>query len=70
MQVVRRKGWEIPSNLTTPEAAFVDRRAFVAGIGAAGAFAAWPGRARADDGDPSAALYPATRNAGYISTAT
>ena len=50
---------------TTPEAAFVDRRAFVAGLGAAGAFAAWPGRARADDADPSAGLYPARRNPAY-----
>ena len=65
MHFLRRKGWEIPTSLTTPEAAFLDRRAFLAGLGAAGAFAAWPGRARADDADPSAALYPAKRNPAY-----
>ena len=38
---------------------------FLAGLGAAGAYAAWPGRARADDADPSAGLYPAQRNPAY-----
>ncbi len=65
MHVIRRREWEIPASLTTPEAAFVDRRAFLAGLGAAGAYVAWPGRARADDADPSAGLYPAQRNPAY-----
>ena len=30
-----------------------------------GAYSAWPGRARAEDADPSAALYPAKRNPAY-----
>ena len=63
MHVIRRKGWEIRASLTSPEALFLDRRSFLAGLGAAGAFAAWP--ARADDADPSAALYPAKRNPAY-----
>ncbi len=60
MHVVRRKGWEIPEFLASPEGLFFDRRSFLAGLGAAGALAAWP--ARADEADPSASLYPAKRN--------
>jgi methionine sulfoxide reductase catalytic subunit len=63
MHVIRRKGWEIPQSRATPEALFLDRRSVLAGLGAAGALAAWP--ARADDSDPSAALYPAKRNPAY-----
>ena len=66
MHVIRRKGWEIPASATTPEALFLDRRAFVRwlAVGAlAGALAACP--ARADDADPSAGLYPAKRNEAY-----
>ena len=66
MHVIRRRGWEIPASLTTPEAAFVDRRAFLAGLSAAGIYVSWPGRASADDADPSAALYPAQRNPAYV----
>ena len=65
MNTIRRKDWEIPSSLATPEAAFLDRRTFLAGLGAAGAIASWPGRAGADDADPSAALYPAQRNPAF-----
>ena len=63
MHVIRRKGWEIRASLASPEALFLDRRSFLAGLGAAGALAAWP--ARADEADPSAALYPAKRNPAY-----
>ncbi len=65
MHVVRRKGWEIPESLATPEAMFLDRRGFLAGLGAAGALAMSSGLARADDADPSASLYPAPRNPAY-----
>ncbi len=65
MHVVRRKGWEIPESLATPEALFLGRRAFLAGLGAAGALAVSGARARADDPDPSASLYPAPRNPAY-----
>ena len=60
------RSWEIPSSLATPEAAFLDRRAFLAGLGAVGAHCP-PGRAGplADDADPSTALYPAQRNPAY-----
>jgi methionine sulfoxide reductase catalytic subunit len=65
MHVIQRKGWEIPASLATPEAAFLDRRSFLAGLGAAGALAIGQGNARADDADPSAALYPAQRNPAF-----
>lgn len=64
MRYHRRHGWEIPASETTPEAIFLDRRAFVAGT-AALAFAGLTGSARADGQDPTAALYPAKRNDAY-----
>ena len=60
----RRRGWEIPTRETTPEALFLDRRAFTAGLGAvalgAGMSGAW-----AEEADGTAALYPAKRNEAY-----
>ncbi len=69
MRVIRRRGWEIPQSLATPEAAFLDRRTFLAGLGVAGTLAtgatlALPGTARAE-GNPSDSLYPAKRNPAY-----
>ena len=69
MRVIHRKGWEIPESLATPEAAFLDRRGFLAAMGAAGAFAAWPRAARAE-GNPSDPLYPAPAIPPIRSTAT
>src|SRR5690606_17560903 len=68
MLIRRRRGWEIPENLATPEAVFRSRRQFmqaagaiaVAGVAGIGA----PARAVADD-DPSARYYPAPRNEAY-----
>ncbi len=65
MHVVRRRSWEIPERLATPEALFLNRRGFLAGLGAAGALAVSGAQARADDADPSASLYPAPRNPAY-----
>jgi sulfoxide reductase catalytic subunit YedY len=65
MHVVRRKGWEIPEGLATPEALFLDRRSFLAGLSAAGALASPGGRAWGDEVDPSASLDPAPRNPAY-----
>ena len=69
MNVIRRRGWEIPQRLATPERLFFNRRAFLAG---AGALALLPRAANAqrvtDLGklpDPSADLYPAKRNEKY-----
>ncbi len=65
MHVIRRKDWEIPESLATPEALFLDRRSILAGLGAAAALAISGRRALADDPDPSAGLYPAKRNPAY-----
>ncbi|GEP04611.1 protein-methionine-sulfoxide reductase catalytic subunit MsrP [Methylobacterium oxalidis] len=61
MHIKRRRGWEIPENLATPEAVFLSRRSLLggaAGLAAASAF----GRSAAQAED---ALYPAKRNEAY-----
>ncbi len=69
MNVIRRRGWEIPEREATPEHLVFSRRSVLAG---ATALAAMPGVAMAqrveDVGklpDPSAGLYPAKRNETY-----
>jgi sulfoxide reductase catalytic subunit YedY len=69
MNVIRRRGWDIPENRLTPEHLFVSRRALLAG---AGALAMAPGAANAQRisdlanmPDPTADLYPARRNEKY-----
>jgi sulfoxide reductase catalytic subunit YedY len=62
MFVRRRKGWELPESAATPESVFMNRRALLAGAGAA---VALPQLAAAQEADPSAGLYPAPRNARY-----
>jgi sulfoxide reductase catalytic subunit YedY len=68
MHVRRKKGWEIPERLATPEAVYLNRREIVkaAGLGAMGVLgaAALPAVAFADT-DPTADLYPAPRNSKY-----
>jgi sulfoxide reductase catalytic subunit YedY len=68
MHVIRRRGWEIPERLATPEPVFLNRRAFLAATGI-GAIALSPELAAAqriaDLPDPSADLYPAKRNDKY-----
>ncbi|HLQ89481.1 MAG TPA: protein-methionine-sulfoxide reductase catalytic subunit MsrP, partial [Xanthobacteraceae bacterium] len=74
MHVIRRRGWEIPESLATPEHLFFDRRTFLAATGAtiagAAALSLAPGAARAqrisDLPDPTAGLYPAKRNEKYV----
>jgi sulfoxide reductase catalytic subunit YedY len=69
MHVIRRRGWEMPERLATPEALFLDRRSFLAGAGAA-AMALAPELALAqriaDLPDPSRGLYPAKRNETFL----
>jgi methionine sulfoxide reductase catalytic subunit len=65
MHIMRRRGWELPEHLATPEHLFFDRRAFVLAAGAtAAAFS--PAAAMAqrvvDLPDPTKDLYPAKRN--------
>ncbi|MGD1037048.1 MAG: protein-methionine-sulfoxide reductase catalytic subunit MsrP [Roseiarcus sp.] len=65
MRYHRRHGWEIRASETTPEAIFLDRRAFVAGAGALATYAGLTRGARADEPNPSDSLYPAKRNEAY-----
>ncbi len=71
MHVIRRRGWEIPERLATPEHLLFNRRAFLAG--GASALALAPGIAAAQRvtdlatlPDPTADLYPAKRNEKYV----
>ena len=71
MNVIRRRGWEIPENRVTPEHFFFNRRAFL--TGAAGIAASIPvmspqlasAQRIADLPDPTADLYPAKANTTY-----
>jgi sulfoxide reductase catalytic subunit YedY len=69
MPVIRRRGWELPEHLATPEHLFFDRRAFVAAAMGVAAGSLVPDLALAqrvaDLPDPTADLYPAKRNAKY-----
>jgi len=65
MHVIRRRGWELPERLATPEHLFLSRRAVLAAGGAA-ALSLAPQVAAAqrvaDLPDPTAGLYPVKRN--------
>ena len=69
MHVIRRRGWEIPERLATPEHLVFNRRAFLAASGAA-ALSLSPGLAFAqriaDLPDPTKDLYPVKRNDAYV----
>ncbi|WP_332684645.1 protein-methionine-sulfoxide reductase catalytic subunit MsrP [Bosea sp. (in: a-proteobacteria)] len=65
MLIKSRAGWEIPENQATPEAAFLDRRRFIAAGAGAIAGAALPQIALAQGPDPTLDLYPAKRNEAY-----
>ena len=71
MNVIRRRGWEMPESCATPEHLFFNRRAFLGRRPArsrrrrlrrAGAAA----QRVADMPDPTADLYPAKRNEKYV----
>jgi sulfoxide reductase catalytic subunit YedY len=70
MNVIRRRGWEIPASQITPEHLAFSRRGLMAG---AAALALTPGMARAQRvsdlanmPDPTADLYPAKRVEKYV----
>ena len=72
MAIRRKRGWEIPESLATPENVFLNRRSLLKGV-AAGTILAAPlaaslsrAAAAAADADPSAGLYPVARNATYV----
>jgi sulfoxide reductase catalytic subunit YedY len=64
MHVIRRRGWEIPERLATPEHLFLDRRAVLTGSAALLALSPTAAFAQrvADLPDPTKDLYPAKRN--------
>jgi sulfoxide reductase catalytic subunit YedY len=71
MNIIRRRGWEIPESCATPEHIFFDRHALLAAAGASlAATALSPAAAMAqrvaDAPDPSAALYPFKHNDKYV----
>jgi methionine sulfoxide reductase catalytic subunit len=69
LYLVRRRKWEIPEQLATPEHLFLDRRALLAAMSAAGA-SLLPGSALAqrisDLPDPTTDLYPVKRNEKFM----
>ncbi len=70
MTVIRRRGWEIPERLATPEHLVFDRRALLAGGASLLAMTPYAAQAQrvgdlANLPDPSADLYPAKRNEKY-----
>ena len=65
MLIKNRRGWEIPESEATPESAFLNRRALMAGgAGLIGA-SVIGGAQAASPADPTADLYPAKRNERY-----
>ena len=70
MNVIRRRGWEIPDRLATPEHLAFSRRTVLTGAASALALAPYAANAQrltdvANLPDPSADLYPAKRNEKY-----
>jgi sulfoxide reductase catalytic subunit YedY len=64
MLIKRKRGWEIPEHLATPEAIFLNRRALIGGAAGLAAGSLLGGRAvRAAAGDQP--LYPAQQNPAY-----
>src|SRR5215510_4974590 len=70
MNVIRRRGWEIPDRLATPEHLAFSRRSVLTGAASVLALAPYAANAQrltdvANLPDPSADLYPAKRNEKY-----
>ncbi|MCY4317868.1 MAG: protein-methionine-sulfoxide reductase catalytic subunit MsrP [Alphaproteobacteria bacterium] len=68
MQILRRRGWELPESEATPEAVFHDRRRLIQAAALGGiAAAAGPivAHATTTETDPTANLYPGPRNPTY-----
>ncbi len=67
MPVIRRRGWEMPEHLATPEHLFWNRRAVLGAAAGAAASALMPPMAFAatEAPDPTADLYPAKHNDAF-----
>jgi sulfoxide reductase catalytic subunit YedY len=70
MHVIRRRGWEIPERLATPEHVALSRRSLIGAAAGAAAATLVPEIAAAqrvtDIPDPTKDLYPAKRNETYV----
>jgi methionine sulfoxide reductase catalytic subunit len=70
MNVIRRRGWELPESCATPEHVFLNRRTFMGAAAGAAAIGFSPELALAqrvtDIPDPTADLYPAKRNEKFV----
>jgi sulfoxide reductase catalytic subunit YedY len=73
MNIIRRRGWELPESCATPEHVFLNRRSFMAAAASAAGIGLSPELALAqrvsDLGnlpDPTRDLYPAKRNEKYV----
>ena len=73
MNVIRRRGWELPESCATPEHVFLNRRNFMAGAAGVAAIGLSPELAMAQRvsdldkmTDPTRDLYPAKRNEKYV----
>ena len=66
MNIIRRRGWEMPESQATPEHLFFNRRAFLGAAAGAAATGLAPSIALAqrvtDQPDPTIDLYPAKKN--------
>ena len=66
MNIIRRRGWELPESCATPEHVFLNRRTFMTAAAGVAAIGLSPELAMAqrvaDIPDPTADLYPAKRN--------
>ena len=67
MNIIHRKGWEIPERQATPEDLFLNRRALLKAGAAFGAGTIAPGFSSLAlaANDPTAGLYPAKRNGAF-----
>jgi sulfoxide reductase catalytic subunit YedY len=66
MHIIRKKGWELPERLVTPQSVFCSRRQFVAAAGLLGLGAALaPGMPPSGAAAAEGSLYPAPRNPAY-----
>jgi sulfoxide reductase catalytic subunit YedY len=68
MHYIRRPSWFLPERLATPEADYLNRRAFLGGAAGLALAASLPARGAwaADGDDPSASLYPVPRNDAFV----
>lgn len=65
MQIGRKRAWEMPEHLATPESVFLDRRSLLGGAAGLAAASLIGTDAALAAADPTADLYPAKRNEAY-----